>query len=75
MARTILRRALPMVTPEALLMVDVIVQAINDGRPQGSHVTQSDRADALRFFANGRVDLYAGLCGIDGDWVREVAQK
>jgi hypothetical protein len=58
MARTVLRRALPMRTPEALLMVDVIVQAINDARPQsGSHVTQRDREDAVRFFADGRVEL------------------
>ena len=55
-------------TPEVRLVLGVLTQAWIDA-------DDGDSTEAVRFFMDGRAEVFAGLVGIDGDFVKEIFMK
>ena len=75
--RKLLKRQLPMPTtgehtPEQLLLVDVLVQAIADTRD--SKCYEPDASDAARFIEDGRCETLCNLLCIPHHFVKEIYQ-
>jgi hypothetical protein len=74
--KALLRHAMNNGKPETRLMVDVIVQAVSDSLKRGhSEVPRGDKADAIRFFDDGRMEQICDLVGLNFEYASHVVKK
>jgi hypothetical protein len=56
-------------TPEVRLVLAVLSQAWDDAD------SDTNNREAVRFFVDGRAGVFAGLLGIDADFIKETFMK
>lgn len=72
---TVLQRQASIAGGEAKLFIRVIMQAYDDLVTQKIGRTASFNREAVSFFFDGRMDLFAEHIGLDPDYVREMLLK
>lgn len=75
MFATVLQRQTGITGGEALLFIEVIMQAYDDLVTQRIGKTVSFNREAVNFFFDGRMDLFAEHISLDADYVREMLLK